>query len=269
MLPNPEASPLDDVEFLARSEHRVTALAAMARRPQSRADLQAMTEVSRSTIGRTLREFEDRGWIRRAGNQYEATQLGGFVAGGVRDLTDRLATERELRDVWQWLPPEESGFTVDMCAEAEVTVADADDPYRPVKRFVEVLGETERFRFAGFDVAFLEPCKEELCRQIVGGMDTEIVTPPRVAEYIRSTYPELFSEALDSGNLTVRLHDDLPPYGVSLFDDRVAVIGYDPESLTVRVLMDTDAPATREWAESAYESCRREMPTIGLESNAE
>jgi hypothetical protein len=180
-----------------------------------------------------------------------------------------VETERKLRDVWHLLPDEESGFTVEMCADAVVTLAQADDPNRPVNRFLSLVRETDRFQFSGLDVAMLEPCKEELCRQIVDGVEAEVINPPRVATYIRSTCPELFSEALDSGNLTVRLHDDLPSYGVCVFDDRIAIAAYDPDSVTVRVLVDTDHPDAREWAESMYTSHWRRTPTLPLESTTE
>lgn len=262
-------SPLDDIEYLARSDHRVTALAALARRPQSRADLLAMTGISQSTIGRTLREFEDRGWVVRDGGHYEATQLGAYIASGMRGLIDHVETEQLLRDIWHLLPDGSSGFTVEMCAEAAVTVADADNPYRPLTRFISMLGESAGFRFAGFDVAVLELCKDELCRRIIDGMQAEIIAPPSVVNYIRSTYPERFGEALRSGNLTVRLHDALPHYGVGILDERVAINGYDPDSGTVKVLLETDTPDALEWAESLYQSFRREVPTVALQPNAE
>lgn len=100
-------------------------------------------------------------------------------------------------------------------------------------------------------------------------MRTEIIDPPSVARYILSTYKEHCSEPLESGNLTVRLHDDLPSYGIGIFDDRIAISDYDPTSGTVRVLVDTGAPEAREWAESLYESYRRRTPTIPLETVAE
>lgn len=262
-------SPIDDIAYLARSEHRAPALLALTVRPRSRSELWEMTGVSSSTIRRTLSEFEERDWIRRNGYRYEATQLGAFIASAMADLIDRFETERKLRDVWEWLPGEESGFTIDMCSDAEVTMADADDPYRPVNRFVSLLQGTDRFRFAGFDVALLEPCKDELCQRIVDGMQAEFIDPPRVARYVRTTCPELFSEALGSGNLTVRLHDDLPSYGVGIFDDRIAISGYDPDGVTVRVLVDTDGPEAREWAESTYESYRRTTPTVSIETIVE
>ncbi|MDL5362228.1 winged helix-turn-helix domain-containing protein [Halalkalicoccus sp. NIPERK01] len=267
--PSATGSPIDDIAYLARSDHRVPMLVALTVRPRSRAELWEMTGVSSSTIRRTLREFEDRRWIRRNGYQYEATRLGAYAASAMANLIERLETERKLRDVWHWLPGEDSGFTIDMCADAVVTVADADDPYRPVSRFASLLEGTDRFRFVGFDVALFEPCKEELCRRVTDGMRTEIIDPPRVANYIRSTCPELFSETLASGNLTVRLHDELPPYGVGLFDRRIAISGYDPDGVTVRVLIDTDDPGAREWANSVYESYRRTTPTIPLETIVE
>ncbi|WP_222914873.1 MarR family transcriptional regulator [Natrinema sp. SYSU A 869] len=262
------STPLDDIEFLARSEHRVTVLAALARRPQSRTDLLELTEASSSTIGRTLREFEGRQWIEKDGHQFEATQLGRFVAAGMRELTDRLETEQRLRDVWQWLPSETSGFTIEMASDAVVTVAGADDPYGPVNRFVSLLWETDGFRFVGHDVALLEPCKDELRQRILDGMQTEVIDPPSVARYILSTYKEHCSEPLESGNLTVQMHDELPAYGLSLFDDRIAISGYNTESGTVQVLLDTDAPEAHEWAISAYESYRREARPLALKMAA-
>lgn len=257
---------VDDIAYLTRSEHRVTTLVDLTVRPRSRSELWEATGVSSSTIRRTLREFEERHWIRRDGYQYETTQLGAFIASAMADLIERFETERSLREVWEWLPGEETGFTVEMCTGATVTRADADDPYRPVNRFMTLVRETDRFQFAGFDVALLEPCKEELCQRIIDGLHAEIVDPPRVVKYIRSTCPDLFSEALESGNLTVRLHDDLPTFGVGVFDDRVAISGYDPDSVTIRVLVDTDGAEARDWAEAMFQSYWRRTPTVPLES---
>ena len=262
-------SSIDDIAYLVRSEHRVPTLVALTDRPRSRSELWEMTGVSSSTMRRTLGEFEKRHWIRKSGYRYEATQVGGFVASAMTELIERIETQQKLRDVWHWLPGEESGFTIEMCSDAVVAVAEANDPYRPVNRFVSLLRGTNRFRFVGFDVALLEPCKDELSKRIVEGMETEIIDPPNVARYILSAYSEHCSEPLESGNLTVRLHDDLPPYGVSIFDDRIGISGYDPDSGTVRVLMDTDAPEVREWAEATYESYRREARPLALEPAAE
>lgn len=258
-------TPIDDIAYLTRSEHRAPALIALTVRPRSRSELWEMTGVSESTIRRTLSEFEDRDWVYRDGYQYEVTQLGAFVASAMADLIDRIETEQKLRDVWRVLPDEESGFSIEMCSDATVTVADAEDPSRPIGRFCSLLEETDRLRFSGLDVAMLDSCTDTLCNEIMDGMETELISPPRVANYIRSNCPDLFSDALDTGNLDVRLHDDLPTFGVSIFDDRVAITGYDRDSVTVRVLVDTDESDARDWAKSTFTAHRRTTPILPIE----
>lgn len=261
-------SPIEDIAYLARSEHRVPMLVAMTERPRSRSDLGDLTGVSSSTIRRTLRTFEDRNWIRRDGHAYETTQLGAFIASTMEELLERIETERVLRDVWHRLPGKESGFAIEMCFDSVVTVAEPDDPYRPVTRFVSLLRETSEFRFVGSDVALLEPCKDVLRRRIVDGMSTEIIDPPSVARYVLSTYPDHCSDPIESDNLTVLVHDELPEYGVGIFDDRIAISCHDQETGMVRLVIDTDLPETREWAESLYASFRHEARPLALEQVA-
>lgn len=251
----PTGAPVDDVAYLVRSEHRVAALVAMRARPRTRSELQEATGVSASTIRRTLSAFERRNWIRRTGYTYRTTALGAYVADAVAVLLDRLETERTVRDVWQWLPEEDSGFAIEMCADAVVTVAEANDPYGPANRFFELLRTTDRFQFVGSDLALLEPRREAFCHRIIDGLRAEVVGPGHVARYIRRTYPELFSKTLASGNLTARLAEELPSYAVGIFDDRVAVCGLDPDSVSARVLVDTDDEAARRWAAGKFTVC--------------
>lgn len=221
-----------------------------------------MTGVSQSTMGRLLRELENRNWIRRVGPYHEATEPGAFVALGIRELVARVETERELRDVWPFLPGEGCGFEMEMCADAVVTVATPDDPYRPVNRFVSLLEDTDRLRFAGFDVSLLAPCADEFRRALEAGVEAELIEPSGTAAPIVECYPEQSVGTLADGTLSVWMHDDLPTYGVGLFDARVAISGCHPDSGAVAVLVDTGNPGARAWAVSLYESYRREAATF-------
>nr|WP_293029500.1 MarR family transcriptional regulator [Natronococcus sp.] len=264
-----QSDAIDDVAYLTRSHHRTAALAALADRPRTRAELRELTGVSQSTIGRTLRAFENRGWIARTDHRYETTQLGAFVASGMRELLDRIETERKLRETWSWFPAEIRGLPLESFSEAVVTVPDVDDPYRPVNRFASLLRETDRFRFVGFELALLEPCRDELCGRVVDGMATEIIDPPSVVSYIRTTYPEQSERTLASGNLTVLIHEEPPEYGLSIFENRVGICGYHPDSGTVRAFVDTDDPTIRKWAVSTYDEYRREARPLAVETPAE
>lgn len=256
--PGHPESPLADAEFLTRAEHRIPLLAALSAEPRSRRELEDLASVSRTTVGRTLRAMERRRWVRRAGDRYEATPLGAFVSSSAETFVARLETGRELRDVWDLLPMEEAGFDLQAWADAEVTVAEANAPYAPVNRYVALLEESDRLRFVGFDIGLLEACMDDLRRLVLDGMRAEVVDPPGHAQYVLTAYPEFSEELLATGNVSVRVNDDVPPYGLGIVDDRVFVCGYHPDDGTARVLVDTESPSVREWAEEAFESYRRD-----------
>ncbi|USZ70939.1 helix-turn-helix transcriptional regulator [Natronosalvus halobius] len=262
-------SALEDVEYLARSSHRVTVLASLSEAPRTRAELQESTGASASTISRTLRTLEQRRWAVRNGHCYEATPLGAYVATGVTDLLERLEAERNLRDIWDRLPVGEIDGGLEEFADAVVTPATVEDPYGPVSRFLALVEESDTFRFVGFELGLIEPCMDDLCRQITDGLKATIIDLPNVANYIRSTYPDLSTRTLRSGNLTALLHDDPPPNGLSLFDDRVGLCVYAPDTGTLQAMVDTDSLAVRTWAEQTFDQYRQAARPLALEAETE
>ncbi|MFP8890861.1 helix-turn-helix transcriptional regulator [Natrialbaceae archaeon A-CW2] len=257
------AEVLEEVEFLTRSPHRVDILTALATGPRDRSKLKTETGASASTISRTLRAFEDRHWVERIDHRYQATELGSFVADTIRETLGRLETEQKLRSEWRCLP--DDAISLEAVVDATITCATVDDPYRPISRFATLLEETTTLRFVGFELGLVEPCIEDLCEQIIDGMDAVIIDQPAVASYIRSTYPVLSRRTLESGNITVFLQEKLPQCGLSLFDHRAALCFYVPDTGTVRTLLDTDNPAVYQWVESTYETIRDNAEPVTFE----
>lgn len=257
-------SALDDMEFLARSDHRVEVLDLLRNGPHQRDELREKTGASSSTLGRVLNELEDRSWIERTGQQCEVTQLGAYVVAGTTALLERLGHERRLRDVWQWLPNELPGFSVEMLADANVTVVDPGDPYGPTNRCASFYREAKWLR--GFDAGLTAPHHfEELYQRIVDGMETEVILPPEVSQNVGTTYPEKAAQVLHSDAFTLYIHENVPLYRLTVFDNRVGIGGYDPDSGVLSVYVDTDSPSAREWAEATYESFRRGAQAVDPE----
>lgn len=255
-------SPIGDIAYLARSRHRVPTLVALTDRPRSRSELCELTGVSSSTIRRTLDEFEDRIWIRKDGYRYTATRLGEVIASGMETLIERVETERKLRTVWQWLPEEVGEYPLETWAAMDVTVAEPDAPYRPVNRFESLLRETNELRFVRPEIAMMEPCFDVLRQQVDEGVEVVLVDRARSHAYFLSTYPERSSEMMRRDNFTVLEHDDLPPHGIGLLDERVAISCYERDSGTVHALIDTDVAAVREWAQSVFETYTSEARPV-------
>ena len=252
---------LDDIRFLVDSSNRVDALNALHEEACDRDGLQATTGASAPTVGRILEDFEKRGWVSRDGHKYELTKPGAYVAEHFSTFTDRMNTERRLRDIWQWLPGEVNGFTLGMLTGANITVVEPGNPYGPANHCASLYRETDRLR--GFDAALTAPHHfEELYNQVVDGMNAEIIFPPTVSEDIASTYPQKASEVLESDSFTLWLHDGLPLNRVLIFDDCVGIGGYDGDSGVLQVYVDTDTPEAREWAESTFESYRQEARSL-------
>lgn len=245
-----------DIGYLTRSEHRVPTLVALTERPRSRSELCESAGVSSSTMRRTLAEFDDRVWIRKNGYQYVATRLGEAIAAGMEDLIERVETERKLRYVWHWLPDVIREFPFERWSELTITVAEPDAPYRPVGRFESLLRETTTLRFLRPEVALMDPCFDVLYQLIGEGIDMTLIDRPECHKYFLSRYPDRSSEMVQQDNFTVLEHDDLPPYGIGLLDECVTISYYEPGSGTVQAVIDTDAPAIREWAKSIYETHR-------------
>ena len=218
---------------------------------------------------RTLDEFDDRLWIRKDEYQYVATRLGEAIASGVVDLIERVETERKLRDVWHWLPDAIGDFPFETWSELAITVAEPDAPYRPVRRFESLLRETTTVRFLHPEVALMDQCFP-LLHQLVGeGVEMTLIDRPECHTYFLSTYPERSSEMVERNTFTILEHDDLPPYGIGLLDGCVTISCYEEGSGTVHALIDTDAPAVREWAKPVYETYKAGARRVELPQSVE
>ncbi len=166
--------PIEKIEFIASSKHRVGVIDALTEEGCDRADLRSVTGAHASSIGRVLGEFEKRRWIERNGPTYELTPLGEFVAERFAALCDAMETEEKLRDVWQWLPREMEGFSVELFADAVVAYPGPGYPYAPVERVIQLVEESDSVRALGATV-FKSVANEAFCRAALDGTEIEVV----------------------------------------------------------------------------------------------
>jgi predicted transcriptional regulator len=248
------------IEFLARSEHRVATLEALSEERYDRRDLRTVTSASDPTIGRILRDFETRSWIVRDGSSYRLTPLGEFVTERFLDLREGMKTGERLREVWQWLPKEMEGFTVEYFEDAVVAYPGSQYPYMPVERVTHLLESTDTIRGLGTTI-YKSGNLDVFCRRVIEGMEMEYIYSLPILEAIVEWNPELTAEAFACENCTVFLHDDLPDdnrCGLNIMDDCIGICGHDPETAQLEAVIDTPSPEARGWAETVYQGCRKE-----------
>ena len=252
--------PLDVIEFIVISDHRVAVLEALNERPRTRNELRTETGASSPTMGRILTDFGDRHWIERDGKTYRLTDLGRFVADQFDALLEAMTIENQLHDVWQWLPHDLDGFGAELLGDAVVSYPGPGYPYEPVERDKQIVEDSGTMR--GFGMTMVKSnTLEPFFDRILDGLECEFIYPPEVFEVILSWDSETVSEAIARDNYTVLLHEDLPNEewcGICLSDDRVSICCYEPETGMLRALVDTDAPRAYSWGESVYERYRAE-----------
>ena len=255
---------VQEIEFIASSNHRVGVLDALADRSCDRADLQTKTGAHASTIGRVLGDFEERRWIERHGPTYKLTPLGTFVAERFATFREAMVIEENLRSVWEWLPREMEGFSVDMFADAVIAYPPAGYPYEPVERVVQLVEESDSIRGFGATV-FKAGANEAFCRAALQGMDVEFIYAPAVLAATIKWNPGLFEEAAALDHCTILVHDDLPDRkrcGIDIFDERVAICCHDTETKALRAWIDTAAPDARNWALSVFREYYQEARPV-------
>ncbi|MHC3438880.1 helix-turn-helix transcriptional regulator [Natrialbaceae archaeon A-gly3] len=247
---------LEEIEFLALSENRVEVLDAVREDARTRRELEGLTGASQPTLGRILRDFGDRNWVRRCEDGYEATATGRLVAEGIVDLREIVETELELRRVVEWLPTEEMDFDLRRLQGATITVPTGTRPSAPVGRSIEVVQEAEDVRSVSH--AFNDRSLDLLRRRTTAGEATfEGVLSEGAIDAIRDdeVLCRRFRELLTTENGTIRIYEGEVPLAVTIADDVVSLLLRDEEG-RLQAALDTDDEVVREWAEDVYERYR-------------
>ncbi|HET7324109.1 MAG TPA: MarR family transcriptional regulator [Halococcus sp.] len=235
-------------------------LEALFPNPLDRGDLERQLNISRATSHRFTKRLIELDLIEKIDGTFSLTGYGEAVSDETLRYETNVRAARRLAPLLDVICEFHREFVVGSVADATVTTADPEDPYRPVNRFVALARESDTFR--GFNTTQMVPLSMEgFHRELFEKTDTEVIYLPDAARTLLETYPERAAEAIARGHLALRSRDALP-YGLAIFDEQVGIGGYDEETGTLRVFVDTDAAITREWAEGVYELYRRDSEPL-------
>ena len=228
--------------------------------PLDRREIEDRLDVSRATSHRLTRWLRENELIEKVDGRFTLTGSGEVIAEEVLRFEANVATAERLAPLLSAVCPDHREFVLEPFVEATVTVAERDDPYRPVARFASLLEETATFR--GFNTTHMLPTvtvAQHAAR--FEHVDAELVDRPAVADRLREAAADGSGSSLDADQLTVRTREPLP-YGLAIFDDRVGIGGYDERTGSLLVFVDTESPIAREWAERVYEAVRADSQPL-------
>jgi predicted transcriptional regulator len=252
MCSNIARKPLLDV-----LEQRIHALEAVRESGKDKRELVESLDCSRSTVDRSIRELESRGLVAYSAGEYHPTTFGRLALGEYRRFEERVETMKRLKPALEWLPVEEFDLDFGCLTDAEVIVSTPSDPYAPANRHANVASQAEAFR-ALLPAVGLNQLEAGRASAVEDDQRQRIVVEPGVAEQLRKKphYAEKIEEMLDTGLVEISVSEGAIPYFLGLYDEIIHV-GVEDEDGIPRALIETDAEAVREWADSTFAEYER------------
>ncbi|UHQ98627.1 transcriptional regulator (plasmid) [Natrinema zhouii] len=243
-----------DTDLLGDIVRHGPVLEVLLEEPLDRREIEARLDVSRATSHRYTQWLDEQGFVEKVDGRFQLTWRGTVIAEEVLRFEANVRTAHRMTPLLDAVCADHRDFVLEPFVDATITVAEPDDPYKPIERFIALVGESDSFR--GFNTTHMAPLVlGEFHQQVFEETDTEIVYLPHIVEKLFETYPERARESIDRGHLALRTRDELP-YGLALFDERVGIGGYDETTGLMQVFVDTDAPIAWEWGERVYASVR-------------
>ncbi|WP_416841084.1 helix-turn-helix transcriptional regulator [Haloferax sp. DFSO52] len=255
------AGVLDDIRFLADSDHRPVVMNVLAGGPHSRAELRGMTGASSATIGRIVQSFDDRGWLERDGATYSLTPLGLFVADSFEAHRRDMELARELDELLPHMPIGEIGVEISALSNAHITRATQTNPFAVVSRVRELeLTSDTAFSLTDF---FPEPCIDGRYNAIVNGVQTfEAVFSPVVIESaMTSDSASKFEAIVASDRTDIYVYGEPISQPVMLHDGVGCLVVRDDENVSIGMVELEDERFT-EWVVDVFEAHRADATLL-------
>jgi len=256
----------DDVlAFFGNSPTRLAILESLAAGPKTRSDLQAAVDTSRTTLWRLVVDLEERGWVRKAGEQYEATVAGRIVVDRVTSLQTTVTILDELADLLDWLPIDEMSFPVERLANATVVRPTTANPQGPMQLATRQIETATQIRI--LSRAYSPWVVEAVYEPVLAGdqsvtmvLTTGVVEAFNADESIRRQVRDM----AETDHLRLFRADEIPFIVAILDGDRVGM-GIDDDDGRPRAVLDIEDQTIVTWAIDTYERYRDIAVPIGPE----
>jgi predicted transcriptional regulator len=260
----------ETVSHLARSDHRVTVLRALAGGSSTRRDLHEETGISQPTLGRVFGDFEDRGWVERRGQEHALTPSGELIYDEFRELLEAVATVQRLGDVVAEFPAEElEGLELRALADATVHRPEPGDTLSHIRRMENVWFEADTRRLLGNTLgpASIDERKRQARTDLAAGrqLDVEtIVSTEMVA--VGMADPELRAivrENWDPERMRSYLYDGPVPM-ILLVADNVVMLGPTGENGIPTAAVESTDERVRAWVEGRLDDYRARSTEVSI-----
>lgn len=261
-------TPLDDVEFLARSPHRVEVLRRLHEGPWGRPDLHEETGISQPTLGRVLDSLEERYWVEHQGGEYRLTAFGALMAEAFDDLLETVETLHKLSEVGPLLPTDAMDFDLERLGTATVLTPEPGDFFRHVRRVEARFEDAERIRILTENIGpqFLESLHTRLVTDADASAIVESILTADAVEMALGNHELVgwIRELIESGRATIYRYDGANPLTLAHYDGTAVIVATDDHGFPAAVIESSDE-VVRDWVETELDAYREAATELTVE----
>jgi predicted transcriptional regulator len=251
--------PVEELAFLARSPHRIQLLTQLSREERTRRDLREATGISQPTLGRILRDFEQRAWISNNHNgAFNLTPLGKLLADEVSDVLAAIETIDRLTDLAEHLPFERLDFDLNHLTDATITTPTSADPLAHMRRFDELADDATTVEMFS-NVMSCTPAHEpsDADKAFLADVDELVVTEEALRTDLGdSDLWEWIYRRIEDGDLSLYRYEGSADFLFGIFDESVGIVPIDDTGMPCG-LIEANGDPIRTWARDTFKEYRR------------
>jgi predicted transcriptional regulator len=225
-----------------------------------RRELERRLGTSKTTVHRIVTRFKDQELLTETDEGLALTPLGRHVGSELQEFARAVEDAYRLAPLVSAVEPTPFEFDVTLFADAEVTEATSENPYRPINRLVDLVRGTDTLRGA-YKIVPNPMFVEQLIDGVERNDRTVIVYEKSAVAEIVDEYPEETESLLGDDDVTACVAEGLP-FGVCLLDERALLLAYDEDSGMVRLLVSTSNPEAVAWVERVFDSYREDARVV-------
>lgn len=243
---------LEQIRFLASSEHRVAILRTLTTESLSPAQIRDQHDVSRATVHRILKSYKEFGWTRQNDDRYVTTSAGRIVLENFESVRHVASEVEELSDfLSEFERSHELPLPLD---EHHVVTSTRTDPHAAVEYFAASV-PTDASQLQAL-LPTVIPMFNRACEPLVeAGASVQLVLSQSAIKTSQNSYPADFERARSTDSLSLFVSQEPFQFGLSVFDDDVFLGAHDERGHLQTCLHSTDDDL-REWASSLFYTFR-------------
>lgn len=226
-------------------------------------ELCSVLGVSRSTVDRGVADLETAELVERTADGYRLTEFGCLLLRLRASYTSALDVICSAQAMQTPLPIGQHGEQV-LFDGGDVVLPEPHLPEKPTRRILELLTESRSVR--GFTPVMHDQYVSTSYEQVTeGDLNFEFIITSQILDGIVSMYSDWLIDAFDVQGFTVYESEDLPSFGLALFEREdesctVVLAIYADNGLSGIVQNDTTRAVG--WAKQLYNDYKRSATPI-------